>query len=121
MMNANAELPGSGLPGSWRSLLMRTFANRRARLVAGLLAGSVLVGLAVIILWHRAAYVATSDARVSAAMIALSGEVSGRITSVSVREGDRVQAGDTLYTLDPIGERTGGRSGPGRRHTLHPG
>lgn len=100
MMNANAELPGSGLPGSWRSLLMRTFANRRARLVAGLLAGSVLVGLAVIILWHRAAYVATSDARVSAAMIALSGEVSGRITSVSVREGDRVQAGDTLYTLD---------------------
>jgi len=48
----------------------------------------------------RAAYVATSDARIAAEMIALSTDISGRITSVQANEGDLVSAGDILYTID---------------------
>lgn len=72
----------------------------RMRLGAGLLAASVLLVLAGVFLADRSAYISTADARVATTMIGLSGEVSGQITSVSVREGDRVQAGDVLYTLD---------------------
>jgi len=48
----------------------------------------------------RAAYVSTSDARIAADMIAVSTDISGRITAVHVGEGDKVKAGDVLYTID---------------------
>ncbi|MBA3068760.1 MAG: HlyD family secretion protein [Hyphomonas sp.] len=65
-------------------------------------AGAALVFLLVTVrfLLDRAAYVSTADARVAADMIAVSTDISGRITSVAVSEGDQVTAGDVLYTID---------------------
>lgn len=60
----------------------------------------IVLGLGARFLIDRAAWVSTSDARIAAAMIAVSTDISGRITSVPVREGDRVSAGDVLYTID---------------------
>ena len=56
--------------------------------------------LALRFVLDRAAYVSTSDARVAADMIAVSTDISGKITSVAVHEGDSVAAGDVLYTID---------------------
>ena len=72
----------------------------RGRLVIGSVAALLLIVFAARFLMDRAAYVSTSDARVAAEMIALSTDISGRITSVQVKEGDRVAAGDILYTID---------------------
>lgn len=74
--------------------------SRRGRMVIGAAAALLLILLGIRFLMDRAAYVSTSDARVAAEMIALSTDISGRITSVQVKEGDRVSAGDILYTID---------------------
>ena len=63
-------------------------------------AGLLLLLLTARIVMDRAAYVSTSDARIAADMIAVSTDISGRITSVAVSEGDRVATGDVLYTID---------------------
>lgn len=72
----------------------------RGRLVLGAAVALVLAILAIRFLADRASYVSTSDARVAAEMIAVSTDISGRITSVQVKEGDRVAEGDILYTID---------------------
>lgn len=72
----------------------------RGRLVIASVAAVLIIVFAVRFLMDRAAYVSTSDARVAAEMIALSTDISGRITSVQAKEGDRVSAGDILYTID---------------------
>ncbi|KCZ95189.1 membrane fusion protein family protein [Hyphomonas hirschiana VP5] len=74
--------------------------SRRGRMVIAAAAALILMVLAARFLMDRNAYVSTSDARVAAEMIALSTDISGRITSVQVNEGDRVSAGDILYTID---------------------
>ena len=69
------------------------------------IAGAMLIALLVVIYgWRflsaRAAYVTTSDARVASDMVAVSTDISGRITNVAVGEGDVVSAGDILFEID---------------------
>ena len=77
--------------------LLSSPRNRQRIAIA---AGLIFLLLAVRFVMDRAAYVSTSDARIAADMIAVSTDISGRITSVAVSEGDRVTAGDVLYTID---------------------
>jgi membrane fusion protein, multidrug efflux system len=72
----------------------------RGRMMIASAAALILIVLGARFLIDRAAYVSTSDARIAAEMIAVSTDISGRITSVHVKEGDRVSAGDILYTID---------------------
>lgn len=81
-----------------RARALLTSPKVRRRLLIG--AAAVLLLLAARFVLDRAAYVSTADARVAADMIAVSTDISGRITSVSVHEGDRVEAGDVIYTID---------------------
>ncbi|MCA8899005.1 MAG: HlyD family secretion protein [Hyphomonas sp.] len=80
--------------------LSAVMKSRRARIIA-LIAVVALVGYAMLhFMLDRAAYVSTADARIAADMIAVSTDISGKITSVKVSEGDEVKAGDILYTID---------------------
>jgi membrane fusion protein, multidrug efflux system len=45
-------------------------------------------------------YISTDDAYVDAARISISNEVSGRVAEISVRDNERVKAGQVLFTLD---------------------
>jgi len=45
--------------------------------------------------------VSTDNAYVKADVVSVAGEVTGLVTSVNVRENQRVKAGDVLYTVDP--------------------
>lgn len=74
--------------------------SRRGRMWIAGAAALILLVLGIRFLMDRGAYVSTSDARIAAEMIAVSTDISGRITSVQVKEGDRVSAGDILYTID---------------------
>ncbi|MBY9068066.1 HlyD family secretion protein [Hyphomonas sp. WL0036] len=83
-----------------RAQLMAFVRSPRGRMILAGLAALVLLVLVARFLVDRAAYVSTSDARIAAEMIAVSTDISGKITSVQVKEGDRVAAGDILYTID---------------------
>jgi len=71
--------------------------GRRIMLAA---AAAVILILAIRFVADRVMYVTTSDARIAADIIAVSTDISGRITSVQVSEGDTVSEGDILYTID---------------------
>ena len=74
--------------------------SQRGRQVTLALVIGVILLLAIRFIADRASYVTTSDARIAADIIAVSTDISGRITSVEVNEGDTVVEGDVLYTID---------------------
>ena len=59
---------------------------RRLRLLAVLLGIAIAAIFLVRFLAHRAAYVATADARIASDMVAVSTDISGKITEVAVGE-----------------------------------
>lgn len=78
---------------------------------AGLSGGRLRVLMAIVALaaaamlgwpWlaERWSHVAINDARIAANLVSLSSEVSGRVTSVSVIAGDRVERGQLLASID---------------------
>lgn len=98
-MNGDTQpLPETTLTARQRAgALLKSPRARRRTAIAALL---LFLLLAVRFGMDRAAYVSTADARIAADMIAVSTDISGRITGVAVSEGDRVAAGDVLYTID---------------------
>ena len=50
--------------------------------------------------WITSGYVTTDDARIKADIVAVSAELTGRIESLTKTEGDRVERGEVLATLD---------------------
>ncbi|WP_300378554.1 HlyD family secretion protein [Henriciella sp.] len=74
--------------------------GKRFRLAGIIIIAFVLIVVSVRFLMDRAAYVSTADARIASDMVAVSTDISGRITSVAVGEGDRVSAGDVLFTIE---------------------
>ena len=64
--------------------------------------GILLVAGAAMVLWLRAGrYASTDNAYVHAAKLMVSTDVSGIVSSVDVREGQTVKAGDILFRIDP--------------------
>ncbi len=93
MITANA----ASEPTPTRVSLLRHRRVRLAALVMALFAGAI-----ALVWWqHFRPYVTTEDARVAARVVnvAPSGP-GGSVTTVRIREGDHVRAGDVLLTLD---------------------
>lgn len=85
----------SGIVGSRRPLRQRL---RLPLMIAGPVAVFLVAGY-----WYLTGgrYVATDDAYVQAARVAISTDVSGRVVEIDVRDNDRVKAGQVLFRLDP--------------------
>ncbi len=98
-MDGNTQLLTENPPTAQQraAALFKSARMRRQTATAAALVFVLLAGLFVI---DRRAYVSTADARIAADMIAVSTDISGRITSVTASEGDRVAAGDAIYTID---------------------
>ncbi len=62
----------------------------------------LLVALVLLTIWvmERSAHITTSDARIAADMVAVSTDVSGRVMALHVSVGERVKAGDLIYSID---------------------
>jgi membrane fusion protein, multidrug efflux system len=67
-----------------------------------MLAGPILVVLAAGY-WYLTGgrYVSTDDAYIQAARVQISTDVSGRVVQIDVKDNERVNAGQTLFRLDP--------------------
>jgi membrane fusion protein (multidrug efflux system) len=90
----NVEQTGQPPPpgGSGRRTL-------RILLTAG---GILLVAIGSLVTWlHGGRYASTDDAYVQAAKVVVATDVSGLVSTVDVREGQAVKAGDILFRLDP--------------------
>jgi membrane fusion protein (multidrug efflux system) len=87
-------------------------AEPRRRLMAGmrryrrfllLVVLPLVAGIAGITFYlNGGRYVTTDDAYVGAQKVLITSDVSGKIISVTVKEGQQVSTGDTLFQIDPV-------------------
>jgi membrane fusion protein (multidrug efflux system) len=81
-------------------ILPRRSLRQRLRLPLMLLGPLVVLLGGVYWFLTTGRYVATDDAYVDAARIAISNDISGRVVEVDVRDNDLVKAGQTLFVVD---------------------
>ena len=67
-------------------------------LLVGLPALAVVIGLGIYLSGGR--YISTDNAYVGAQKVLITPDISGKITHIAVREGQHVNSGDELFTLD---------------------
>ena len=97
----NPPNPGKKLAAQPRRRLMAGMrAYRRTLLLVVLPLVAVIAGLAFYLNGGR--YVTTDDAYVGAQKVLITPDISGKIEKVVVREGQRVNAGDVLFEIDPV-------------------
>jgi membrane fusion protein (multidrug efflux system) len=86
--------------GKMESKTVRT--TTKGKMAAGLLAIILIVFLYLGISWliNRFVYVVTENAMVTGDMITASSRIAGKIASIKVKAGDKVNKGDILFTLD---------------------
>lgn len=72
------------------------------KVVVGLLAAFAIAGAIGAGFWwyHFSKYVSTDDARIGGTIVTVSAKIPGRIAEVLVKEGDRVQAGQTVARIE---------------------
>jgi membrane fusion protein (multidrug efflux system) len=83
-----------------RRLMAGLRRYRRALLLVVLPLVALIAGLGFYLNGGR--YVTTDDAYVGAQKVLITSDVSGKIISVAVKEGQRVKTGDTLFQIDPV-------------------
>jgi membrane fusion protein, multidrug efflux system len=83
-----------------RRLMAGLRAYRRTLLLVVLPLVAAIAGLVFYLGGGR--YVTTDDAYVGAQKILITPDISGKIEKVVVREGQRVNAGDVLFEIDPV-------------------
>ena len=83
-----------------RRLMAGLRRYRRVLLLIVLPLVAVLAGLTFYLNGGR--YVTTDDAYVGAQKVLITPDVSGKIISVAVKEGQQVSAGDVLFQIDPV-------------------
>jgi len=88
----------TGTPTSARLLARIGRKRLRMILLVGLPALAVVIGLGIYLSGGR--YSSTDNAYVGAQKVLITPDISGKITHIAVREGQHVNSGDELFTLD---------------------
>src|SRR5437773_979169 len=83
-----------------RRLMAGMRSYRRFLLLVVLPLVALVAGVAFYLSGGR--YVTTDDAYVGAQKVMITPDISGKIEKVVVREGQRVNAGDVLFEIDPV-------------------
>ncbi|HTI01651.1 MAG TPA: HlyD family secretion protein [Acidisoma sp.] len=94
-----AARPGAAAPGETSQRQARRTSLLRPILMLG---GTLALALGVLLFWLQGGqYVSSDDSYVEAAKVSLSTDVSGLVGKVYVHDNQHVQAGETLFSLDP--------------------
>jgi membrane fusion protein (multidrug efflux system) len=83
-----------------RRLMAAMRRYRRVLLLVVLPLATLIAGLVFYLNGGR--YVTTDDAYVGAQKVLITPDISGKIISVAVKEGQSVSAGDTMFQIDPV-------------------
>jgi membrane fusion protein, multidrug efflux system len=101
MLERTADLEQTTRRIPRRSSRIGALIKRHLR-VALMLGGILVVAVGAATLWLRGGrYVSADDAYVRAGKLMVSTDVSGIVSSVNVREGQFVKAGEVLFRVDP--------------------
>jgi membrane fusion protein (multidrug efflux system) len=94
--------PGTTTDAPAKSGLFARIGNKRLRMIllVVLPAAAVLIGLVIYLMGGR--YISTDNAYVGAQKVLITPDISGKVISVSVREGQHVKPGDELFALDNV-------------------
>ncbi len=81
---------------------LKGFARKRLRLILLVIVPALVaaVGLGFYLAGGR--YISTDNSYIGAQKVLVTPDVSGRINRVAVKEGQRVEAGDVLFEIDPV-------------------
>lgn len=92
--------PDATKDSTTKSGRLARFGRKRLRMIllVGLPALAAVVGLGLYLSGGR--YISTDNAYVGAQKVLITPDISGKITHVAVHEGQRVNPGDELFTLD---------------------
>src|SRR6185312_1146690 len=84
-----------------KSSRLARIGRKRLRMIllVGLPALAAVFGLGLYLSGGR--YISTDNAYVGAQKVLITPDISGKITHVAIREGQHVNSGDELFTLDP--------------------
>ena len=63
-------------------------------------------------LYHNYMYYSTDDAQVTGAIVPISAPAAGQLTTLTVKQGDTVTAGEVLATMTPAASTNNSRSAP---------
>src|ERR1700694_3743284 len=98
---ANPPKPRTRIAAEPRRRLMAGMRRyRRVLLLVVLPLVALMAGITFYLNGGR--YVTTDDAYVGAQKVLITPDISGKIISVAVKEGQSVAAGDTLFQIDPV-------------------
>jgi membrane fusion protein (multidrug efflux system) len=94
--------PGTTGEAAAKSGLAARIGRGRLRMIllVGLPAAAVLIGLTIYVMGGR--YVSTDNAYVGAQKVLITPDISGKVINVAIREGQHVNPGDELLTLDRV-------------------
>lgn len=88
-------------PGKSRTASFVDVLRRRRRFILLVVVPLLAVAAGVLLYLMGGRYVSTDDAYVHGAKLMVSTDISGLVSSVDVREGQTVKAGDVLFRVDP--------------------
>jgi membrane fusion protein, multidrug efflux system len=95
-----APVPGAAASPAKRSFLERNRRRVRMLLLVALPAAALALGLGFYLSGGR--YISTDNAYVGAHKVLITPDISGKVISVLVREGQHVGVGDALFEIDPV-------------------
>jgi membrane fusion protein, multidrug efflux system len=88
------------LPSPRKTLLDRLRGRLRLILLVVVPAIALIVGLTVYLMGGR--YISTDNAYIGAQKVLITPDISGKVDKVFVKEGQHVEAGDSLFEVDPV-------------------
>jgi membrane fusion protein (multidrug efflux system) len=94
--------PGAASDAPAKGGLFARLGRNRLRLVLLIVlpAAAAIIGLVIYMLGGR--YISTDNAYVGAQKVLITPDISGKVVRIAVREGQHVNAGDELMTLDDV-------------------
>lgn len=104
-LDRHADLNDGPLTGAHPRASRSRRLWRVIRILGVLLIGAAGAGAAALEVHDRLTNIHEVDARISADVITISSKVNGLITSIARREGDDVEAGSLMFTIDAQGSQ----------------
>ena len=97
------KMPGttSEAAGSRAGSLMK-FARARLRLILLVIVPLIAAAAGVTFYLYGGRYITTDNAYVGAQKVLITPDISGKINTIFVKEGQHVAAGDPLFEIDPV-------------------
>src|SRR5215208_5382222 len=82
--------------------LAKKFPRKRLRMILLVAVPLIALGIGAFFYFGSGRYITTDNAYVGAQKVLITPDISGKISRIAVREGERVAAGQPLFEIDAV-------------------